>query len=259
MRPDESAISSAAKSLVLLGDPQQLAQPSKGIHPDGAEKSALSHFLGDQQTVEVDKGVLLDKTWRMHPDVCSYVSQSFYDGRLSSVADCSAQKVLGEGELAGAGVRFIGVEHAGNKTSSIEEAKRIERCLREVVGADWTNRKGDTQSLSLDDVLVVAPYNAQVQLLKRVLPTGARIGTVDKFQWLEGVVVFYSLCASSTEDISRGMDLLYSANRLNVAVSRARCLSVIVGSPSLLTIEAKTPDQARLANNLCRYVEMAAV
>jgi len=121
------------------------------------------------------------------------------------------------------------------------------------------DKNGETHALTLEDILIVAPYNAQVSALRQKLPSGARIGTVDKFQGQEAPVVLYSMTTSSAEDAPRGMDFLYSLNRLNVAVSRARCIAVIVASPALFQVECKTPRQIMLANAFCRFMEMAQV
>ena len=247
------AVSTAAKSIVLLGDPQQLDQPSKGVHPDGADASALGHLLGEHQTVPDNLGLLLDTSWRMHPDVCGYISDAFYDSRLTAQPTCSQQTVAG----VGTGLRLLTVEHEHNKTSSIEEGNAIAEAMTDLLGKDWTDRDGNTRPLTVRDILIVTPYNAQVMTLQRLQPDGARIGTVDKFQGQEAAVVFYSMCASSSDDISRGMEFLYSHNRLNVAISRAQCLAYLVCSPELLTIACRNADQMRLANALCAFAEAA--
>jgi predicted RecB family nuclease len=249
---DALAVSTAADSLVLLGDPQQLAQPSKGVHPEGAGSSALAHLLAGQHTIAGDQGVLLNRTWRMHPNLCEFVSDTFYDGQLEPVESCYQQTVHGDDEWAGAGLRCRFVEHSGNKTSSVEEAAAINDGIAELLGRSWTNQFGITKALTLEDFLVLTPYNAQVSLLRRSLPEGTRIGTVDKFQGQEAAVAFYSLAASSADDISRGMDFLFNLNRLNVAVSRARCLTFLVFNPRLLAVQAHSAGQARRANALCR-------
>ncbi len=256
---DVLAVGTSAKSIVLLGDPQQLAQPSKGVHPDGAEKSSLEHLLGEHQTMPAHLGLLLDTSWRMHPDVCSFVSEAFYDARLKSVSACASQRVVADSPWGGTGLRYLPVAHMGNRTSSIEEVHAIAAGVAALVGRTWVDSDGSTRAITLDDILIVAPYNAQVLLLKAVMPDGARIGTVDKFQGQEAAVVFYSMAVSSAEDISRGIDFLFSRNRLNVAVSRARCLAVLVGSQELLTVACRTPQQARLVNTLCSFVEHAEV
>lgn len=251
------AVSSAASNLILVGDPRQLAQPSKGTHPDGAGVSGLEHVLAGEATIPDELGLFLDRTWRLHPEICAFISEQVYDGRLESEAQCANQQI--ENELIGgrAGLRWFGVEHEGNRTSSAEEAAVVAQVFDSLVGSMWTDRDAIRLQLRVSDILVVAPYNAQVNLLARHLPSAARVGTVDKFQGQEAPVVIVSLTASSAEDVPRGMEFLYSRNRLNVAVSRAKALCVMVGSPSLLDVQCRTVEQMKLANVLCRYVEMA--
>ena len=251
------AVATAATSVVLVGDPQQLPQPSQGTHPTGAGVSALEHVLGEHQTVPAGKGLFLDRTWRMHPEVCSFISEQVYEGRLESQPHCSQQQVDGGSVVGGHGLRWVPVLHEGNRTSSEEEAAAIARLVASLLGRGWTDGDGNRSTLDLDDILVVAPYNAQVHLLMEHLPDGARIGTVDRFQGQAAAVVIVSMTASSAEDVARGMEFLYSRNRMNVAVSHAKALSIVVGSPTLLSVTCRSLDQMRLANVLCRYVEMA--
>jgi uncharacterized protein len=158
-------------------------------------------------------------------------------------------------------LRFAPVEHSGNQNESAEEIERISSFIEDLLSkrSSWTDKKGVTRPLTLEDILVVAPYNAQVAGLRQRLPAGARVGTVDKFQGQEAPIVFYSMTTSTPEDAPRGMEFLYSLNRLNVAVSRARCIAVIVASPALFQVECKTPRQIELINAFCRYLEMAQV
>jgi uncharacterized protein len=252
-----SVAPASARNLVLVGDPRQLAQPSTAHHPDGAGVSALEHVLGDHATIPDHLGVFLDHTWRLHPAICGFVSEQFYEGRLRSRADCAHQAVDLGPVVGGSGLRWVPVEHQGDRTSSEEEAAAVARMVRALVGRPWTDRTKAREPLRLDDILVVAPYNAQVNLLTETLPRGVRVGTVDRFQGQEAPVVIVSMTSSSADDAPRGMGFLYSRNRLNVAVSRAQALSVVVGSPALLSVRCRTVDQMRLANVLCRYVEMA--
>ncbi len=250
---DALAISHAAKSVVFLGDPQQLAHVSQAIHPHGAGVSVLQHLLGDAQTVPPDRGVFLDRTWRMHPDVCSFVSEVMYDGRLLPIDGLENQRVESSG-LSGAGTRMLFVDHFDNRQQAPEEADRIAREVDALLrDGRWTDAAGHERDLSLDDILIVAPFNAQVRCLRAKLPAGARVGTVDKFQGQQAPVVFFSMTSSSGEDVPRGMDFLFSRNRLNVAVSRAQALSVVVCSPSLLWARCNTVEQMRLVNALCAY------
>jgi predicted RecB family nuclease len=252
------ATAGAARNLVLCGDPQQLRQPIRGTHPDGADRSALEHLLGGERTVADDRGLFLDTTWRMHPAVCAFVSEAFYDGRLSGRAECARQAVGAPPPFAGAGVRYVPVVHEGNRVTSPEEVAAVRDAVDVLVGSGrWTDRQGRERPIVLDDILVVAPYNAHVNRLRDALPIGARVGTVDRFQGQEAPIVVYTMATSSGDDQRRSMDFLYSLNRLNVAISRAQGMAVLVCSPALLGVHCRNADQLILANALCRLVEMA--
>lgn len=253
------AVCPAAQNVVLLGDPRQLDQPIQGIHPPGADVSALDHLLGGSATVDPARGVFLEHTWRMHPDVCAFTTEQFYEGRLGTRPELARQTVTGPGPLAGHGLRFVPVEHAGNTNASPEEADCVAARIRELLDGDaaWIDREGARRRLTLNDVLIVAPYNAHAAALRAKLPQGARIGTVDKFQGQEAPIVIYSMASSTADDAPRGMEFLYSLHRLNVATSRARAVAAIVASPALLTPDCRTPEQMRLANPFCRFLELA--
>jgi hypothetical protein len=256
---DVLAISQAAKSLVLLGDPQQLNQPQQGVHPPGVDVSALAHLLDGRATIDPEKGLFLKETWRMHPDICAFTSELFYDGRLAARPENRKQRLNTIDPLGGTGLRYIPVQHSGNQSESVEEVEKIVQLVNGLLEnrATWKDKAGKTLVLKLKHILVVAPYNAQVSALARRLPAGSRVGTVDKFQGQEAPVVFYSVTTSTPEDAPRGMEFLYSLNRLNVAISRAQCVAVIVASPALFQVECKTPWQIQLANAVCRYLELA--
>ena len=253
------AISQAAMSVVLLGDPQQLDQPQRGVHPPGVDVSALAHLLDGRATIDPGKGLFLNETWRLHPEICAFISELFYDNRLAARPENQNQRLYANGFLDGSGLRFVPAEHTGNQSESLEEVEKVAELVNGLLEgqAAWVTKTGETRTLELEDILVVAPYNAQVSALSQRLPVGARVGTVDKFQGQEASVVFYSMATSTPEDAPRGMEFLYSLNRLNVAISRARCVAVIVASPALFQVECKTPRQIQLANALCRYLEMA--
>ena len=253
------AASQAAKSLVLLGDPEQLDQPQRGAHPPGAEASALSHLLNGRATIEDGHGLFLAESWRLHPDVCAFTSEVFYDNRLVPRPENARQRINAQGPLDGTGLRFVPVNHSGNRSHSPEEAEKVIELVEQLFweGTTWTNKWGEVAPLLLEDILIVAPYNDQVSVLAQGLPAGARVGTVDKFQGQEAPVVIYSMTTSTPEDAPRGIEFLYSSNRLNVATSRAQCVTVLVASPKLLDVQCKTPSQMKLANAFCRYLEMA--
>ena len=256
---DAVAASSCAANLVLLGDPQQLDQPLQGTHPPGAERSALAHLLDGEPVMPDDLGLFLDGTWRLHPRICAYTSEVFYSGRLHAHPGREVLAVAGKPPLDGAGIRFVSVPHDGHSSESPEEAAAIAEAVRQLLarGARWTDAQGTSRPLAQDDILIITPYNAQVAELAEVLP-GFRIGTVDKFQGQEAPVSIYSMATSSAADAPRGMEFLYSRNRLNVATSRARCVAAVVASPHILRARCRTPRQMRLANALARLVECAS-
>jgi uncharacterized protein len=256
------AIARCATNLVLLGDPQQLEQPQQGAHPDGADVAALTHVIGvDRHTLADDQGLFLPETWRMHPSLCAFTSEVFYDGRLLSHPQNGRQRLDGTGILDGAGHFLIACEHVGNQADSSEEVTAIVGLLHSVLqpAATWIDRRGTIDPLRAEDVLVIAPYNAQVAALRRaLLPLGVtRVGTVDKFQGQEAPLVIYSCTSSSPEDAPRGLAFLYDPHRLNVATSRAQCAFVMVASPRLFAPEVRTPEQMRWANGMCRFHEVA--
>jgi hypothetical protein len=257
------AVAPAGRSLVLLGDPQQLEQPLLGSHPPGAGRSALGHVLGAEAVIGEERGLFLADTWRLHPDVCAFTSEVFYEGRLAFEPSLAGQALAGVPPADGTGVRWLPVEHAGDATESIAEARVIASLVRELIDTDatWTDRHGDTRAIRLEDIVIVAPYNAHVERLGRVLADAgypnARVGTVDRFQGQEAPISIYSMATSTPEEAPRGLEFLYSLNRLNVATSRARCAAIVVASPELIRVQCQTPRQMQLANALCRLVEMA--
>jgi hypothetical protein len=253
------AVSSAAQSLVLFGDPAQLDQPQKGSHPPGAEASALEHLLGDALTMPADRGVFLPETRRLAPAICEFTSRVFYDGRLEPIPGLEEQRIDGPAPFAGSGLRFVPVVHRGNTNQSDEEVARVQEIVDTLLSFEtrFVDRKGEARALTAHDILVVAPYNAQVTALRSRLGSDVQVGTVDKFQGAEAPIVIYSMTTSSADDAPRGLEFLYSLNRLNVATSRAQALVILVGNPELTRVRCKTPRQMQLVNALCAYLEMA--
>ncbi len=204
-------------------------------------------------------GVFLPKTRRLHPSICEFVSETFYEGRLSAERGLGLeqQALCWQGEPWQAGVRFLPVAHRGNTSQSDEEAEAIASLVERLFDSAtlFRSRQGEARPLTHSDVLVIAPYNAQVAALRRSLPSELRVGTVDKFQGQEAPVVIYSMTSSSAEDAPRGLEFLYSLNRLNVAVSRAQALCFVVASPELPSAACRTPRQMKLINALCALLE----
>jgi len=252
------AVAQSARTLILLGDPQQLDQPTQGTHPDGTGVSSLEHVLQGGHTIPADRGLFLEQTWRLHPDICAFNSELFYDGKLTAIDACERQIITSSGALSGSGLRYLPVAHTGNKSASIEEADAIANLVRDILAAStrWTDRGGTENLVTLADIVIITPYNAQVFEIQQRLH-GARVGTVDKFQGQEAPIAIYSMATSSYADAPRGMEFLYSLNRFNVATSRAKCLTVLVASPQIFEAECHTPRQMQLANAFCRYSEMA--
>jgi len=258
------AVSTATASLVLLGDPQQLEQPLQGSHPPGAERSALGHVLGPEPVIDPEQGLFLTNTWRLHPDIAGYTSEVFYAGELGYEPALANQALEGRPPADGTGVRWAPVAHAGDPRESIDEARFIAELIRELLdgGATWTNRDGQTAPIALKDIVIVAPYNAHVERIQKTLADAGlvtdKVGTVDKFQGQEAPISIYSMATPTPEEAPRGMEFLYSLNRLNVATSRAQCVAIVVASPELIRVTCHTPRQMQLANALCRFVEKAA-
>jgi uncharacterized protein len=252
------AVSQAAKAVVLIGDPQQLDQPIKGSHPDGTDVSALDHILGGERTVPPDKGLFLEETWRLHPAICAYTSEVFYDGKLRSKDGLERQVIKGLGPISGSGLYFLPIEHTGNQNCSPEEARGVANLVKSILAdnATWLDREGRENPVTVEDIIIITPYNAQVFEIRQCVP-GARVGTVDMFQGQQAAIAIYSTATSSYADAPRGMEFLYSLNRLNVATSRAKCASILVASPQIFEAECRTPRQIQLANAFCRYLEMA--
>lgn len=253
------AIAHAARNLAFLGDPRQLDQPRKGVHPEGAEVSVLEHLSPGTYTIPPDRGLFLDRTRRLHPELCRFTSEMFYEGRLSSLDGTERQVLRAAAPLGGAGIRWWPVEHQGNQNESPEEVAAVKDLFAMLLDgkAQWTDSAGTTRHLGIGDILVVAPYNAQVRALIAALPDGAKVGTVDKFQGQEAPVSIYSMTSSTPEDAPRGMEFLYSLNRLNVATSRANSVAIVVASPALLRPVCKTPRQMMQASGVCAVADTA--
>jgi uncharacterized protein len=254
---DAVASTNAARNLILLGDPLQLAQVSQADHPNGSGASVLEHVLGGHATMPPDEGVFISVTRRMHPDVCTFISEQIYEGRLTSHESCVRQSTE-----FGTGLRWIEAHHADRSTESVEESDIVANQILDMLGTNWVNQRGESKPLTVTDFMVVAPYNDQVNLLRRRFDrddrlAGVPVGTVDKFQGREAPVVFFTMTTSTGEDISRGPEFLFSRNRLNVAVSRARCLAYLVCTEQLLNARARTIDEMRLIGTLSAFVEYA--
>jgi len=245
-----AAMGRAARNIVLVGDPRQLPQVIQGAHPDPANLSCLDWMLGDHATIPANRGIFLPTSRRMHPDVCRFISEQVYEGRLTSHPDTAHQRVAGT-TLPEVGAFWVPVAHEGNAQIAQEEVVAIGKAVTELLAGSWTEKDGSMRPMRETDIIVVAPYNAQVNALRDALPLGVRVGTVDKFQGQEAPVCLVSMTASSAEETSRGMEFLFSLNRINVAVSRAKGLALVFGAPRLREAKCNTVEQMQLVNTLC--------
>lgn len=251
------AVATAGSRLLLLGDPQQLPPVFQGTHPEPVDRSALGWLLDSQATVPPELGYFLDETWRMHPDLTEAVSHLAYDGRLTSRAEITAARSV---EGVAAGLHVLPVDHAERSTASPEEAEAVRDHIRSLVGRAWTD-EGRRRPLTAADVLVVTPYNHQVQTVREVLSAAGlaevEVGTVDRFQGREAPVVLVSMCASSVYDVSRGLGFLLQRNRLNVAISRAQHAAWLVMSPRLVDAVPRSTHQLRALGAFMGLVDRA--
>lgn len=255
------AMGTATKNIILVGDQMQLGQPIQGIHPGDAGLSILDFLLGGHATIPPDRGIFLSNTRRLHPTICGFISDAFYDGRLAAHPENERRRLIIEeaGDAVQEGIRLLPVEHVGCSQKSTEEAAIIREKYLGFLGQRFQDKDGTMREITPDDILVVSPYNVQVNHLKSVLPAGAKVGTVDKFQGQEAPIVLISIVTSSAEDLPRNIEFLYSKNRLNVALSRAQCLAMMVVNPRLLEVPCKTIEQMKLVNTFCWLDQYASM
>ncbi len=255
------AVGLSTKNLILVGDQMQLSQPTQGSHPGETGLSCLQYLLEKHATVPPDRGVFLATSYRMHSGICRFISDAVYESRLTSFASAEQNRIVRNGTgslvLAETGIMWVPVCHDGCAQFSDEEAEVIRSMTKELLGRSVIGDDGKERAMKAEDILYVAPFNAQVRRLTYLLDRSARIGSVDRFQGQEAAVVIVSLCASTLEEAPRGAAFLLSPNRLNVAISRAKALAIIVGSPELTRVRCKTVEEMKLVNLLCRVIHYA--
>lgn len=257
-RPDAERGTSEHGNIVLLGDHRQLGQPSRAGHPDGADKTAIEHYLNGKNVIPPEKGVFLKKTWRNHSSITRVYSDQIYEGQVISHPDNDKQKINQPRQKTRrrrlryinkeAGFIHVPVPHFDNIHKSEEEVEIISKIIDELQDLSFTDREGNTRRITKEDIMVVAPYNLQTRHLARALGDRAQVGTIDKFQGREAPVVILSMSASQIHPSSPLMRFEFDERRLNVAISRAQALAIVVGSPDLKTIRPRTPEQMRRLN-----------
>ncbi len=264
------ALARCARNLVLIGDPMQLEQPIQGNHPGESGESALGYLLNGKATVPEELGIFLGVTYRMEPAIARYISEGIYESRLTHHPDTRYNRLSfdylsgpsgteqGWEVVRSNGIAVVPVLHQGNGQTSDEEVEVIHELIEQLLGVGYVSDRGEVEGeITLNDILIVTPYNLQVGKLRDCLGEEARIGTVDKFQGQEAPVVIVSMCASTTDDAPRGIEFLLNRNRLNVAVSRAQCLAIVVASPALATASCSTLEQMAQVNLFCKLLDVA--
>jgi len=253
-----TAISSSTANIVLLGDQMQLEQPIQGSHPGECGQSSLEYLLQDRATIPENMGIFLGTTRRMHSDICEVISQAVYESRLTSHSDNDKQMLIAPGQLSTtfskrSGVVWIPVSHSGNTQSSDEEVLAIENLINLLLKCCVADKQGAINVVTLNDILIVTPYNMQVRKIAARIP-GSCVASVDKFQGQEAPIVILSMCASDGSSSPRGLDFLFSRSRLNVAISRAKTLAFVVGSPELVNTPFTSLKQMKLMSFFCQIV-----
>jgi superfamily I DNA and/or RNA helicase len=258
---DAVACSMAARNVVLLGDPLQLKSVSQGAHPPGTDLSILQHLLGAHETIDPREGIFLDHSYRMAPAICEFISHAIYEDRLHAAPECARNAIDAPG-LRGSGLRYLPVAHDGNTRASDEEVEAVRDAALALLRGSVQLGEHPRRPMTARDLIVVSPYNDQRKRIRKALEAAGvgdiRVGTVDKFQGQEAAVVLYSMATSNGATLPRDLAFLFERNRLNVAISRAQCMSILVCSPELLGVRCSTPEQMALVNLLCAFVEGAA-
>ena len=250
------AIATSTKNIILIGDQMQLSQPIQGVHAGNSGKSALDFLLEGEDTIPVSKGIFLSETRRLNKNICDYISSSFYDFRLKSHPVTNDRSVsLNLKNIKNEGIFYLPTDHIDCTQKSDEEAKIINDYYNKILGQDY-KEGGEIKKISHDDIMVVAPFNMQVNNLEKIIDTkDARIGTIDKFQGQESKVVFISMTSSDPENLPRHKEFFFSRNRLNVAISRAQCVAIILFNSNLLLTSCQKINEMRLVNNFCKLLK----
>ncbi|BCA96489.1 nuclease [Legionella antarctica] len=253
------AMSRAARNIILMGDQMQLGQPSQGNHPQDSGLSILDYLLHDTPAIPENMGVFLGTTYRMHSAVNQFISEAIYEGKLETVPENDHQSISVPDGYQGllnkeAGIFAIPVLHEGNTQASDEEVEKIYSLTQDLLGRSFREKDGTQRLIGWEDILFVAPYNHQVNKLKSTLGEQAKVGSVDKFQGQEAPIVFLSMCASSANESPRGLNFLFDKNRINVAISRAQCMAIVVYNPALLDTRVNNIQQVAALNVFCQLI-----
>jgi uncharacterized protein len=253
---DVVAMGPSCKNIVLVGDQMQLGQPSKGVHPGDSGKSILDYLLGDLDTIDDNRGIFLNKTYRLDPKINNFISENFYESRLIADENNSTRKVISKNKLfSTSGIYYIASEHSDNSQKSEEECQIIKRLYKDFIGADFIDLNQKKRKINDKDILIISPYNVQVNYLKSELDEKAQVGTIDKFQGQEAPITIISMTSSDAESLPRDKTFFFNRNRLNVAISRSQCVSIILFNPKLLETAPRNVIEIKLLNNFFKLMK----
>ena len=256
---DLISIGNVAKNIVLIGDQNQLGQPIKGTHPNESGQSILDYLLEGKDTIPEDRGIFLNKTYRLNSKLNDFISSNFYEERLISdeITDKRLIKFNKKSKIKDSGIHYIEMNHTNNTQTSVEEFEVIKNLLKDMIGLEFDDQ-GETRKLTIDDFLIISPYNTQVNLLISKLEESKfinpRVGTIDKFQGQQAPITIISMTSSDSDALPRNKEFFFSRNRLNVAISRAQVASIILFNPNLLDSSPKNIDQIKLMNNFFKIL-----
>lgn len=254
---DMVSVGQSAKNIILIGDQNQLGNPTEGSHAGDSAKSILKFLLDDLEVIPEDKGIFLNTTYRMHPNINSFVSDNFYEGKLICHKDNVKRSInLSKSKkIKNEGIFYIQADHQGDSQKSTVEADLIDDLITQFTGKDFYNEKGEKRTISKNDILVVSPYNIQTNYLISRFSKLARIGTIDKFQGQQGSITIVSMTSSDPDCLPRNLDFLFDKNRLNVSISRSQLISIVIFNPRLLDTYPRNTEQLVLLNNFCKLLK----
>ena len=256
---DIVATSLSAKNVVIIGDQMQLSSPISAVHPGESGKSLPEYLLEGKDTISSNKGIFIDKSRRLHPKLCKFTSENFYDGRLKNLDITEKRKITfskKESLLPETGILMVDAKHKEVcRQKSEEEGKLVKDFYNRLLGSIFLDEKNFKKVMNEEDILVVAPYNVQVNYLKSILPKGARVGTIDKFQGQQAPATIISMTTSDPESLPRNVNFFFSRNRLNVAISRSQCLSIVTMNKKILEIACKKVEHIHLVNTFMKLLE----
>ena len=234
-----------------------MGQPTQGSHPGLSNNSVLDYLLQGKDTVEDNRGIFLSRTYRMHPNINSFISENFYENKLLTNPENKNRKIDFPKNffLNNEGIHTILMDHEDCTQTSEQEFKKIDEIIKKLIGRKFTDADNKERPLTIEDFLIVSPYNAQVNFLLARLSEGTRCGTIDRFQGQEAPVTIISMTSSDLESLPRDKSFFFNRNRLNVAISRAQCLSVILFNPKLLESPPKTYEEFKMINNFQKLLK----